>query len=149
MPEAVITIDIAAAVKAGIESAVTSSGVKGVTVRVEPDRARTNYAEDGPTRPLVAARVHDLFNHDFAQDSKLRECNVTIQVQTDYADDPGQVTLSTLAHYVAAWILSPPTLSLTSCTFRRMSLPEPPRRDETDGRVQFVEWNAVVGVFVT
>ena len=118
-------------------------------VRVEPDRARTAADADEVARPCVNARVHELFNHDFAQDSRLRECAVEIQAQTDYADDKGQVVLSTLAHYVSAWILSPPTLSLASCTFRRLSLPEQPRRDETIDRVQLVTWNVVVGVFTT
>ncbi len=148
MSESVITIDIAAAIKSGLASAVTSSGI-AAAVRVEPDRARTAADADEVARPCVNARVHELFNHDFAQDSRLRECAVEIQAQTDYADDKGQVVLSTLAHYVGAWILSPPTLSLTSCTFRRLSLPEQPRRDETIDRVQLVTWNVVVGVFTT
>lgn len=145
MSETIRTIEIASAIGTALTTAVgTLSPVP--LVRWEPNRDRTSLTDDSVTRPLVAIRVHEIFNNDFAQNTRLRECNVTIQAQTDYADDPGQVSLSEIGQAVGEWILSPPTLTLSSCYYRRLSLPAAPTRDETIDRVQVVTWECIVGV---
>jgi hypothetical protein len=145
LSETIRTIEIAAAIGTAIGSVVGTLSPAPV-VRWEPNRSRTSLTDDSLTRPNVNIRVHEIFNNEFAQNTRLRECNVTIQAQTDYADDPGQVSLAEIGQAVGQWILTPPTLSLSLSNFRRLSLPAAPTRDETIDRVQIVTWECVVGV---
>ncbi len=145
MSETIRTIEIAAAIGTAI-SGVVGTLSPAPLVRWEPDRNRTNPADDAVTRPNVCIRVHEIYNNGFAQHARLRDCDVTIQAATDYADDPGQVSLAAIGQAVGEWILTPPTLTLSSCQFRRLSLPAAPTRDETVDRVQIMTWQCVVGV---
>ncbi len=145
MSETIRTVDIAAAIGTAITAQVgTLSTVP--RVRWEPDRNRTPTTDDDLQRPVVGIRVHEVCNNQGAQNTRLRDVNVTIQAQTDYPEDPGQLVLSEIAQAVGEWILSPPTLTLTSCDFRRLSLNGQPQRDETIDRVQVVTWECIVGI---
>ncbi len=145
MSETIRTIEIAAAIGTAITAQVGTLSVVP-RVRWEPDRGRTTETDDDLQRPVVGIRVHEVYNNQGAQNTRLRDVNVTIEAQTDYPDDPGQVVLSEISQAVGEWILSPPTLTLSSCDFRRLSLEGAPQRDETLDRVQVVQWNVVVGI---
>ncbi len=146
MSETIRTIEIAAAIGTAI------SGVVGTLspvpfVRWSPNRNRTNSADDAVTRPNVCIQVHEIYNNGFAQNTRLRDCGVTIWAETDYTDDPGEISLAAIGQAVGEWILTPPTLTLSSCQFRRLSLAtEPKRQPDTTDRVQSKVWECVVGV---
>ena len=145
MSEKIKTVEIAGAIGTALNTLVGTLS-PAPTVRWEPNRARTGLTDDSVTRPNVLIRVHPVYNAGFAQSTKLREYDVTIEVQTDYADDPGQLNLAEIEQAVGEWVVSSPQLSLTSGTFRHLTLPAAPRRDETLDRVQVVTWECQVGL---
>lgn len=160
MSATVITIDIATQLQAGIVSAVSSisqtsaadpTDVRGVTVFAKGVKGDTTKRGDETTFPAVAIVVSEAMNHDQAQNSKLRDYPVSIQVQTKFQDDPWQITFYTLAQAVGQYLLSPPTLSLTltSCRFCALSMPTQPMAGEAADRTQVMQWNVVVRVQIT
>jgi hypothetical protein len=149
MSETIITIDIATQLKSGIESALTSASLSGVTVRADGVRDATTE-KDSAVLPCVAIRVSEGMCHSGgAQASKLRDYQVSIQVATHYSDDPWQINLLTIAQAVDAYILGPPTVTLSAATFLAINLPTQPTRLDDQERIQAMQFDPVVKVKVT
>jgi hypothetical protein len=149
MSETIVTIDIAAQIKSGIESALTSASLSGITVRADGVRDATTE-KDSAVLPCVAIRVSEGMCHSGgAQASKLRDYQVTIQVQTHYSDDPWQINLLTISQAIGAYILGPPTVTLSAATFLAINLPTQPTRLDDQERIQAMQFDPVVKVKVT
>lgn len=154
--ETIVPIDIAKQLRSGLATAlsgVTQTDPDGdassVTLQVDGYQDTTGARVDSLTLPCVAVRVHEGYGHDFAQGTKLREYPVTIVAATHYSADPWQTALYTIGQKVGDYLLSPPTLTLSSATFRALHVPTPPERGETEGRVQLMTWNVIVHVIRT
>jgi hypothetical protein len=149
MAETIITIDIAAQLKSGIQSALTTAGLSTVAVRADGVRDTTTE-KDSVVLPCVAIRVSEGMCHSGgAQASKLRDYQVSIQVATHYSDDPWQIDLLTISQTVGAYILGPPTVTLSAATFLAINLPTQPTRLDDQERVQGMQFDPVVKVKVT
>jgi hypothetical protein len=149
MSETIVTIDIAAQIKSGIESALTSASITSVAVRADGVRDATTE-KDSVILPCVAIRVSEGMCHSGgAQASKLRDYQVTIQVLTHNSDDPWQINLLTISQAVGAYILGPPTVTLSAATFLAINLPTQPTRLDDDARIQSMQFDPVVKVKVT
>jgi len=151
--ETIVPIDIAKQLRSGLSTAVSGVSqtdpdgtVSTVTLQVDGYRDDATKRGDEYTLPGVAVRVHEGYAHGFAQGSKLREYPVTIVAATHYTSDPWQTALYTIGQAVGDYLLGPPTLTLTSCTFRALHVPAQPERGETENRVQLITWNVVVHV---
>ena len=162
MSETIITIDIATQLKAGIETAVkdikqTSAADQvesAVTVHAKGVKSNALTRGDATVFPAVGIMVSEAMNHDGAQASKLRDYPVMIWCGTQFQDDPWQLTFYAIAQAVGKYLLAPPTLSLTltSCKFNALSVPNQPEGMEADGqagRLQLMKWNVIVRVQVT
>lgn len=155
MAESIVTIDIATQLKSGLATALGSvrqtdpqGNVSIVTLRVDGVRDDTTKWNDPLVLPAVAARVREAYNHDFAQSSKLRHYLVDLVAVTWLPDDPWQIALYTISQAVGDYLLGPPTLTLSSGTFRMLHVGEPPvfiGADEEDRR-QTMSWTVEVGV---
>jgi hypothetical protein len=149
MAETIITIDIAAQIKSGIESALTSASITDVAVRADGVRDVTTE-KDSVILPCVAIRVSEGMCHSGgAQASRLRDYQVSIQVLTHYSDDPWQINLLTISQAVGAYILGPPTVTLSAATFLAINLPTQPTRTDDQERIQAMQFDPVVKVQVT
>ncbi len=149
MAETITTIDIATQLKAGIVSALSTAGVAGVTIRADGVRDDTAADDDVLILPAVGIRVAEGMNHSGgAQASKLRDYQVTIQVQTHYRDDPWQINLLTISQAVGKYLLGPATLTLSAGTFLALNLPNAPERADEE-RTQTMTFAPVVKVHVT
>jgi hypothetical protein len=146
MAETIITIDIATQIKSGIQTALTNASLTGVTVRADGVRDAT-AEKDAAILPCVAIRVSEGMCHSGgAQASKLRDYQVSIQVLTHYSDDPWQINLLTISQAVGAYILGPPTVTLSAATFLAINLPTQPTRLDDQERIQSMQFDPVVKV---
>jgi hypothetical protein len=149
MAETIITIDIAAQLKSGIQSALTTAGLSTVAVRADGVRDTTTET-DAVVLPCVAIEVAEGMCHSGgAQASKLRDYQVSIQVLTHCSDDPWRTNLLTISQAVDAYILGPPSVALSAATFLAINLPTQPTRLGDQERVQGMQFDPVVKVKVT
>ena len=156
MAETIITIDIAAQLKAGLATALTSvtqtspsNVTSAVTIRADGVRDESTTWQDKMVMPCVAIRVSESYAYEFGQKNiNLREYPVSIVAATYFPDDPWQIALHTIAQAVGDYLLTPPTLTMTvaKTAFRKLHLGEPPVRDETEDRVQRIMWTVTVGI---
>jgi len=142
MSETVETIEIAKALKTGIETALADVPVYAAGVPTDEDGTiDENATENARKTPhiVIVMREHAPLGYR----SVLRQYPGRIAVVTHFADDPFQVNLATYARAVGVYLTTPPTLTLTLRKFDSLVMDAAPETG-FDGQLQYTEWPITV-----
>ena len=146
MPNSIITIEIAGAIRTALAAVVPSgTAVYARGIRTDSDGTVDDNATEFQRRcPFVEIIVTERAPQGHA--SVLTTYPVTIRAVTSSrsSDDPFAVDLYTIGHAVGEWLCTPPTLSLTLAHFDALYTSQPPVVENTgqDSALQYMEWSS-------
>ena len=143
MAETIETIEIAKAIKAGLDTALASaypvyaSGVK----TNEEGTIDENVVENVRKLPNVVVTMRE--RNPLGYRSIMKEFPGRIRVATHFATDQFQVDLMTISSAVGTWLAKAPTLSLTLRKFDSLVVEQSPDVDVAE-QIQFQQWEITV-----
>ena len=143
MAETIETIEIAKAIKAGLDTALAAACpvyASGVPTDVDGN-LDDGAAENERKLPCVTITMRDTIPIGYR--SVMREFAGRIQAATHFGSDPFQVSLYTLSRAVGAWLAGGPALSLTLRKSDAITVDQPPDV-AVDDQVQYMQWEITV-----
>ena len=143
MAETIETIEIAKAIKAGLDTALASAyPVYASGVPTDADgNLDANAAENIHKLPSVVITMQDCMPMGYR--SVMRQYPGSIRAATHFGDDPFQVDLYTLTRKVSTWLASGPTLTLTLRKADSVYVEQAPDIG-TDEQAQYTQWAITV-----
>ncbi len=138
MSETIETIEIAKALKAGLDAALTDTPVYAAGVPTDEDGTIDESATENKRKtPHVVVIIRE--RNPIGYRSVMQHFPGRVAVVTHFADDPFQVQLMTLARAVGNYLGNAPTLALGLRKFDALTLDAVPESG-FDGQLQYTEW---------
>ena len=142
MSETAETIEIAKALKAGLDAVLTDIPVYAAGVPTDEDgNIDESAAENKRKNPHVVIVMRE--RNPIGYRSVMQHFPGRVAVVTHFADDPFQAQLMTLARAVGAYLGNAPTLALELRKFDALTVDAAPETG-FDGQLQYMEWTVMV-----
>jgi len=143
MSETIETIEIAKALKTGINTALSSAyPVYAMGVQTDVDGTiDTNVTTCERKNPHVMIMVRE--REPIGYRSDMQHFPGRVAVVTHFGDDPFQVNLLTIGRAVGSYLGNAPTLTLTLRKFDSLTVDAAPET-AFDDQLQYMEWQITV-----
>ena len=154
MSETIETIEIAKAIKSGLDTALASVTIlnpAGDALHIPVYASGVSTDEDGNIdeeatenerrNPHVAINIRE--HAPLGYRSAMLHYPGTVAAVTHFGDDPFKVVRATLSRAVANYLSGPPTLTLTLRKFDSLVIDAAPESG-VDEQLQFMEWPITV-----